>query len=73
MQNHELNYSTLIVDLAISICVCSLNHFFDFLVGQLLSETRHHMSEFVGADEAIAIAIKRLKSDEQSFSRKQIH
>ena len=50
-----------VVDLTITIDIGFTNHFVDFLVGELLSEIGHDVTEFSSADVAVAVLVEDLE------------
>lgn len=46
---------TFVVDLAVTVNVCFSDHLVHFLVGQLLSQVCHHVTQLSGADVSVAI------------------
>merc|ERR1712060_783057 len=65
--HHHLD-EFLVIDLAITINVGLPNHLIDFLIGKLLAQVRHHMTELRRADEPVPITIEDLEGfDELLF------
>lgn len=54
---------TFVVHLSISVDIGLTNHLVDFLVGQLLSQIRHHVAKFSGRDETVAVLVEHLQVD----------
>jgi hypothetical protein len=50
------------VDSSVAVLVCLSNHLVDFIVGQLLADGGHDMSQLGGGDESIVVTIKDLES-----------
>ena len=50
------------VDASVAILVSFPDHLINLIIGQLLADRRHDMSQLGGGDEAIVVAIKNLES-----------
>ena len=58
--HHHLD-ELLVVDLAIAVDVSLADHLVDLLVGELLAEVGHDVTELGGGDEAIAVLVEHLE------------
>jgi hypothetical protein len=57
----HLDWLRLTVDSAVTILISLSNHLIDFVVCQLLADTRHDMAELGGGDEAVVVAVEHLE------------
>merc|ERR1719198_1341072 len=64
---HHHLHEFLVVDLPIAINISLTDHLVDFLIGELLTQVGHNVTQFSRTDEAIAITIKNLEGLDQFF------
>jgi len=58
---HEMSKTTFVVDKSVAVDICLANHLVDFVVGQLLAECHHHLSQLAGWDVAVSVLVKHLE------------
>jgi len=60
-RHHHLN-ELLVVDLTITIDISLTNHLIDLIIGELLAEVRHDVTELSSGDVTVAILVEDLES-----------
>ena len=58
--HHHLD-ELLVIDLTVAINIGLADHFIDLLIGELLAQVGHDVTQLGGGDETVAIAIENLE------------
>lgn len=65
--SHHHSDELLVVDVAIAVDVGFPDHLVDLFVGQLFPEVGHHVPQFGGRDESVAVSVEDLESFDELF------